>query len=288
MAKKMSCLRKLTLLLSLGLFFSGFALSAFAQEKEATTEATKWRRKPAFSLKFGAFFPNNSTTIRVDETAPGGTVPGTEIDLENELGLAKTATTIRLDADIRIASWFSLDLGYYGFRRGKSSVINSDIQVGDTLFPVYQTIKTEMTTAFWKAALKFYFIHRPRVDFGVYIGAYANHFGFQIRAEEIDRTLLETRKFWAPIPSAGLHFSYTIIPNLYLYGGAGYFYYEAEKIKVNSLALNISLDYYFWKFLGIGARYDFAGDKIELHNRRMNGLIDYTISGFQVYAIIGF
>jgi len=293
MDSKIRFLRKCTVFLSLGLFLSGFALTAFAQEtqeKGTTTESTQWRRKPAFAFKLGAFFPSTAATLRVDRTVPGGgTVEGTEVSLENDLGLAKNATTLRLDGDIRIASWFSLDLGYYGLNRSKSSVIDKDIQIGDTVFSLNQTIDTSLNLSTYRADFKFYLVHNSRLDFGVYAGVYLTHFKLTFKAMEIDRELLEIRRLWAPIPSLGLHFSYALIPNLYLYGKAGYFYLKPSKrTTFNSFTLNVNLDYYFYKFLGIGARYEYGGFKYDLDVASYHGMIKYNVGGFNTYLTIGF
>ncbi len=286
MASKTRFMQRAEIFLTVGLFLTGFGLTALAQEADtAATESAKWK-KPAFALKFGGFFPTINTVIRVDEVGEGS-----PIDLENDLGLDKSMPMVRLDGDIRIAPWFSVDLGYYGFQRCQSKVIDKDIQIGDTVFPVNQTLKTSLNTTYMNADLKFYLFHRPRWDFGIYAGANLAHYRLNVQAQEIDRQLLEIRKIWAPVPSIGLHFRYTIIPHMFVHGKAGYFKFSPSKrLDFDSTALSLNLDYYFYKFLGVGARYEYSRFNLDMDAvlSAFKGAVKYDLSGFNAYLTVGF
>lgn len=281
MSSKARFMRRAIVFLSLGLFLSAFALTAFAQEEGTAAEPEKWRKKPNFDFKLGAFFPAVSAKVQVDG--------GEEISAEDDLLLDKNATTLRLDGDIRIAGWFGLGLGYYGVGRESSKVIDKDIQIGDTVFPVNQTLNVKLTNSFYNVDLKFYLINKPRLDFGVYAGAYWSKLKLNVDAKELDRRLIEFRQASTIIPSVGVHFSYTVLRNLYLYGKAGYFYLEPTKrTKFESATVNLNLDYYFWKFLGIGAKYEYSFFDLNLDVADYNGNLKYNISGLQAYLTVGF
>jgi hypothetical protein len=272
--------------LSLGLFFSGFALTAFAQETPAAAESTKkWMKKPAFAFKLGGFFPSLSMDIRVD---PPGGGEGTDVSLDKDLGVAKSGSTIRLDGDIRIAKWFSVALNYYGFKRSAEKAVSKEITIGDTVYPVNQTIKTTLAPTFMNIDAKFYILHRERLDFGVYAGVYATHFKLNFEAEEAGRQLLQIKKLWAPIPSVGLHFWYQPIPKMLVYAKAGYFKYNTKRIDFDSATFNLNLEYYFYKFVGIGARYEYSDMKLNLSLAGYRGKLDYIISGIQAYLTLAF
>jgi hypothetical protein len=286
MDSKIRFMQRAKVCLSLGLFFSGFALTAFAQEAGAAAEPTKkWMKKPSFAFKLGGFFPSLTADIRVD---PPGGGQGTDVNIERDLGVAKSGTTFRLDGDLRIAKWFSLALNYFGFSRSSEKAISREIQIGDTVFPVNQTIKTTLAPAFINLDAKFYILHRERLDFGVYAGVYATHFKINVEAQELGRRLLEIRKIWAPIPSVGLHFWYQPIPKMFVYAKAGYFNYNTKRIDFDSATFNLNLEYYFYKFLGIGGRYEYSAMKLDLDLAGYHGKLNYDISGLQAYLTIAF
>ena len=272
--------------LSLGLFLSGFALTAFSQEAGAAAESTKkWMKKPAFAFKLGGFFPSLTMDIRVDPPDGG---EGTDVSLDKDLGVAKSGSTIRLDGDIRLAKWFSLALNYYAFKRTSEQPISKEITIGDTVYPVNQTVKTTLAPTFINLDAKFYILHRERLDFGVYAGVYATHFKLNFEAMEAGRQLLEIKKLWAPIPSAGLHFWYQPIPKMLVYAKAGYFKYNSKRADFESATFNLNLEYYFYKFMGIGGRYEYSDMKLNLSLAGYKGKIDYIISGFQAYVTLAF
>ena len=274
--------------LLIGVFILGLSASGLrAQEDQGEAkDQQKWKRRPAFSLRFGTYFPSLETILRVDSEILGR---GTEINLEDVFQLDKSPVVIRADAEVRMASWFSLDLGYYGIGRSKTSVIDRDIQVGDTIFTVDQTLKTKFDTSYLRAHLKFSFIHNPRLDLGVWVGANVAFYKLKMDAVEQGQTLLEETDVWAPIPAAGVHLSYTLLPNLYLFGKAGYFYYGiSEHLKFTSTSFDINLNYYFFKFLGVGATYEYNSFKLDGEVGGFSGKVRNRLDGFQVYALLGF
>ncbi len=258
-----------------------------AQEDQGDTQDTqKWRRKPAFNLKFGSYFPSLETTLRIDSETLGR---GTEINLEDILQLDTSPIVIRGDADIRVLPWLSLDLGFYSINRSKTTVIDRDIQIGDTIFNLNQTLNTKYNTTYLRTNLKFSFIHNPRLDVGVWAGASFAFFKLRMDAQEAGEVLLEEDDVWAPIPAAGIHISYTLIPNLYLFGKVGYFYYNlSENFKFTSTSFDINLNYYFYKFLGIGATYEYNLAKLDGQIADFSGKISNKFGGFQICGIIGF
>jgi hypothetical protein len=280
-------IRKPSLILFLSFLVWILAPTLQAQEAQEAAQSTlKWRKKPSFSLRLGSYFPSLSTILRVDSENLGR---GTEIDLEDLLQLDSSPIVIRGDADVPIVSWFSLDLGFYAIKRSKTTVIDRDIQIGDTIFNVNQTVKGKFDTTYLRTHLKFYFVRNPRLDLGVWVGANVAFFNFSFQAQELGQTFSEGEDVWAPIPAAGIHASYTLFPNLYLFGKAGYFYYGlSDNLKFKSLSFDINVNYYFYKFLGIGATYDYNKFELDGEIGDLSGKVINKFGGFQVYLLIGF
>jgi hypothetical protein len=285
MSSKTRFMKRAKVFLTLGILLSGFALTAFAQEEAKPAETTQWKKKPAIAFKLGAFFPSISAKFRVD--APAG-APGTEVDVNKDFGLAKTATTLRLDGDIPIAKWFSIDLAYYGNSRSKEQALSKDIVIGDKTYYLNQTVKTTLRNDFYTADFKFYLMNRQRLQFGVYAGINLAHFKLTFDLQEIDRQL-QIKKVWAPVPSIGVHFAYTLLPHVYLYGKAGYFALKpGKRTKFQSGYASLNLDWYFYKFMGIGARYEYSALDLDIDVASYHGNIKYNIGGVNGYLTIGF
>lgn len=258
-----------------------------AQETEVTEQGTQeWRKRPGFALRLGTYIPSLNTKIRVDSETLG---QGTEIDFEEMLQLDRSPVIARGDAEVPIASWLGLDLGFYVINRKNTRVIDWDIQVGDTIFNVNQTVNTKFNTTYLRTNFKFYIIRKPRLDFGVWAGANVAFLNFSLQAQELGETISEEQDVWAPIPAIGIHASYTLFRNFYVFGKVGYFYYGiSDNLKFNNWALDINVNYYFYKFLGIGATFEYNRAKLNGDISDFSGEIVNKLGGFQFYLLIGF
>jgi len=273
------------ILLSFALWLLAPAVQA--QETQEAPESTQtWRKKPGFSLRVGTYFSSLDTKLRLDSDLLGR---GTEIDLEDTLQLDSSPTAFRGDAEIRALSWLSLDLGFHTFNRSKTVVIDRDIQIGDTIFELNQTVTGKLDTTYVRANLKFFIVNKPRVEFGVWAGANILFLNFSLTAEELGRTLSEGEDVWAPIPALGIHASYTLFPNLYIFGKGGYFYFGlSDNLKFRSWSFDINVQYYFWKFLGAGVSYDFNKFQLDGESDILSGKAMNRYNGIQLYVLVGF
>lgn len=280
-------IHKSNMVFILGLILFVLMSSLQAQEVEEIDQpAPEWRKRPGFALKFGTYLPSVNTKLRLDSETLGR---GTEIDFEDMLQLDKSPIIARGDAEVPIASWFSLDLGFYVINRKNTRVIDRDIQIGDTIFNVNQTVNTKFNTTYLRTNFKFYIIRKPRLDFGVWAGANVAFLNFSLEAQELGETFSEGRDVWAPIPAIGVHGSYTLFRNFYIFGKAGYFYYGiSDNLKFNNWSLDINVNYYFYKFLGIGATYEYNRVELKGEIGDLSGELFNRLGGFQFYFLIGF
>jgi hypothetical protein len=271
----------------LSLFLLVLVPTLQAQETDDPAQATQeWRGKPRFALKFGTYLTTLNTKVRFDSETLGR---GTEIDFEDLLKFNNSPTILRGDAELSVASWLGLDLGFYVINRKNTRVIDQEIQIGDTVFDINQTVNGKFNTTYLRTNLKFYIIRRPRVEFGPWLGANIAFLNFSLQAQELGETISEEQDVWAPIPAIGLHGSYTLFRNFYVHGKAGYFYYGiSDNLKFDNWSLDIHLNYYFYKFLGVGATYEYNRAKINGELDDFSGEIINRIGGFQFYLLIGF
>lgn len=255
-------------------------------EEESDPTATAWLKKPVLSFRFGSYFSGTSTQLRID--GPSG--EGTEIDLTEVLKIPSTATVFRANGDFRIASWFGFETEFYGISRSRTATIDQEFTAGDIVFNIDDTVSTKYKTSYVDLALKFFLIHRQRLDLGLWVGAKVNFLQLDLENQSAELgTATVNRKTWFPVPAGGVVFSYSLLPRLYFYGKAGYFSYKvSDTQKLSNSRYDISIDYYVWKSLGVGATFAYSKSSVSKDNVDFSGSIKSRDSGLQLYAMIGF
>jgi hypothetical protein len=260
-------------------------LSAAAWGQEGSEKPAKvWQKKPNFSFRLGSIFSDVNSQFRVD----GADGVGTVIDAQNLLNLPKNGIALRAKGDFRIAKWFGVEAEYYGIADSATTVLDRDITVGDEVFSIDETVSTSFTRSFLDTSLKFYFIHKPRLDLGLFLGANIHFMKLTMDAEPSGRSLYKNP--WYPVPALGVTFNYDLGPRWYLYGKAGYFYYKVQdsNLKLDSVRFDINMDYYFWKSLGVGVTYEYIKSSMERDTTEFAGMISNRSSSFQIYLAVGF
>jgi hypothetical protein len=263
----------------------GLNIAAWGQEGP-DGKAPAWPKKPPFSLRIGTYFSNVATRIRID----GERGFGTEIDLSSVLKIPRTATIFRANGEFRIFSWFGVEAEYYRINRSKVVAIDQEFVAGDIVFAINDTVSAKYRTSYLDFALKFSVLHRERLDLGFWVGAKVHFLQLELENQSAELgSAFVNRKTWYPVPAGGMQFVYSLLPRLYLYGKAGYFSYKISDAKrFNNTRYDISLDYYVWRSLGLGATYEYSRSSFSSDNTNFSGLVKTRSSGLQFYAVIGF
>lgn len=261
----------------------GLNAAARGQEESAKPAAV-WQKKPNFSIHLGTIFSDVKSQFRVD----GADGEGTVIDASDILAIPKNGTALRFKGDFRVAKWFGVEIEYYRIADSATTVIDRDITVGDEVFPINETVSTGFSRSFMDTSLKFYLVHKPRLDLGLFLGANVHFVKLTMDAEPSGRSVL--KKPWYPVPSIGATFNYSLGPRWYLYGKAGYFYYKASEssLKLDSVRFDLNMDYYIWKSVGVGMTYEYIKTSMERDTDAFTGMISNRSSSIQLYAVIGF
>jgi len=260
-------------------------LSAAAWSQEGSDKPAKvWQKKPNFSIRFGTLFSDVSNQFRID----GEEGEGSLIDAQDVLKIPKNGTALRAKGDFRVAKWFGVEVEYYRIADSATTVLDRDITVGDDVFSLNETVSTNFTRSFLDTFLKFYFIHRPRLDLGLFLGANIHFVKLTMAADPSGLSVAKNP--WYPVPSLGATFSYTLGPKLFLYGKAGYFYYKVSDsgLKLDSVRFDVNMDYYIWKSFGVGMTYEYIKTSMERDTDAFMGLVSNRSSSFQIYLAVGF
>ncbi|MBA7549234.1 hypothetical protein ES705_41710 [subsurface metagenome] len=188
-------------------------VNAFSQDEEVTakdtTEFETWER---FSLSFGGFFAGLNSDMLIGSQQLG---LGIFLDLEAALGLETSTLVLRGDMVYRFGKRrrHSARLTYFRFMRNANKVIESEIEIGDEIYPVGTEVESKFNLRIYKGTYDYSFFMDDRFDLGVSIGLFVMPVTFSTTALGSTGTVTE---FTAPLPVLGLRTDFAITPKLLL------------------------------------------------------------------------
>ena len=235
------------------------------------------------SVLFGAFVAGPDTSARVDSV--GGR--GTDIDLENDLGLDTSKTVARLEGYY----WFSLrhrlDTSLFEFSRDASKTFERTIDFADRTYAVNRTIDASSDVSIFKVAYTFAPIVRERGNFGISAGLYTASIDLALR----DRTTgeEEAQDLTAPLPVIGFRGQYDVSDRISLRGSVELFSLDAGDADGRLSDSTIGADYSFSDRIGVGVAYNLVSVDIDAEETDgFIGEIGWGYDGILVYIKANF
>lgn len=245
-----------------------------------------------FRLDLGGFFQKFETTVRIDSASGAGT----EVNLEDDLGLSSNQANFRADGYWRFGRHGRLDFAYTGWNRKAGRVIDRDITVGDTVYHAGADLDSRLKVSLVELYYGYSFWNTPKFEAGLQLGLSAL---FNKVEFEGTGTITggggstggsfssEERSLTAPVPAIGAQVRYTLIPDLLVSARVRGVGATIDNVKASSFQWRVALDYYPWKNVGFGAAYDYMDISIEKQADRTVEF-DYKYDGPMVYLSLVF
>ncbi|MGH6910628.1 MAG: outer membrane beta-barrel protein [Phenylobacterium sp.] len=240
-------------------------------------------------IEVSAYFPS----VNTDATVAALGRPGTDIDLESDLGLNKHETLPAVYAGWRFTDRFTVAAEYYALDRNGSRVLSRDINFGDTTFPASFEVKSELHSDVYRLTLGYSFIKTDQAELGAALGLHATDFKIDVSgpgriANAVglqDRR--ENTKFLAPLPTLGVFGTYEPMPKVILTGRADYMSLKVGDYDGSIFNGQAAVGYRVWRNVDIGVAYRYVKYKLDI-DKRLQTHLDYRFSGPSVFARVGF
>jgi hypothetical protein len=205
--------------------------SGYAQKDSVTIDkkAVPWFVE-RFRISAGFFVPVTSTTVKVGVE---GSVEGTEIDFNKDLGYNKGQVTFSAGLQWRISRRSRLSFNYYNIPRNSTHTLTRDIVFKDTTYGVNSNVKTFFNTAIYQISYGYAILSKPKYELGIMIGTHlvGGKVGFSLTGNNVAIKRNNDFGFTAPLPDLGI------------WGGYAFSNRFAINLDVDYLALTIG-DYY--------------------------------------------
>lgn len=226
----------------------------------------------------GYFFVNSDTDLRLDPTGGGS---GTEIDLEEILGLDENIDSFDVSVEWRFFDRHRLNVGYFDLSRDVTTAISGTINIGDTIF-FSDVLKTEFKWSTVAAAYTWSFLQTNKYEFGLSLGAHITTLKFSVASTTLAASV-ESKSVTAPLPLLGLLGAYAFTPKLVLKADAGWFGIKVGEIEGSQRTFNLDLEYNMWKHVGFGIGYKFYNLDVDITELDFKGSVNSTYNGATVF-----
>ena len=241
-------------------------------------DAQPTAREERASIMLGAFVTDRESNTRLDSDEG----EGTEIDLEDDLGLESSTNVARLGGYVWLGERHRLDGSYFDLSRSASLPINETIEFGDETFVINTVVETESDLTIIKADYTFAVLARERGWFGVTGGLYVAETTLSLSQATLGRA--ETEDVTAPLPVFGLRGDYAINDRITLRGAIQLFAFEADDVDGRFSDFYVGADYGFGERMAVGLAYNRVSMNLgAVEDRGLDARLDWGYDGFLLY-----
>ncbi len=239
--------------------------------------------QPGFEFRVGAFSDNVDSKI-VRDTEGG--VPGSEIDLEDELGLDDTSTIAQFDAVIRLNHFHRLEVGYFQISRSGLTTLPEDITFADQTFAAATDVASSFETKLLRIGYAFSLMNDDQKELGVMAGVHFPQFITRIEAPGAGQE--EFSKASTPLPVIGLHGSVALGAKMRLGARIQAFRMHFDHYEGTLNYATLDLQRRFGQRFSLGLGYNYYGFRLESREDKFDGRLQIRHHGPVLFANMGF
>jgi hypothetical protein len=226
----------------------------------------------------GAFITDRQSSTRLDSDAGDGT----EIDMEDDLGLESSTNVVRLGGYVWFGERHRLDGAYFDLSRDASFPIQETIEFGDETFVIDTVVETESNLSIIKADYTYAVVARDRGWLGVTAGLYIADSSLALSQSTLGRA--ESEDVTAPLPLFGLRGDYAIGDRITLRGAMQWFGFEADDVDGRLTDFYVGADYGFGERMAVGLAYNRVSMNLgAVEDRGLNARLDWGYDGLLLY-----
>ena len=259
-----------------------FSALAGAQEPQRGDYLTN-----RFSVTVGVFALRPETTVRLD--ALNGRI-GTTLNMEDDLGLDRSATAADLTFSARIGERHRIELEQFGIdRTGERSNLRT-INVGNDTYEVGLLLESEFDMDVTRLGYAYSFIRDDKKEVGIHAGVHVTDMAMRVTAalRPITESTQEIGNTTAPLPVVGVQGAYRFLPRWTMRGRGQIFRLAAGDYEgaINHVA--IAFEHATFEHVGLGVALDFFEVDLESEDTSFIGAFELKFTGPRLFAHMSF
>lgn len=241
---------------------------------------------PKFYMSVGGYFPEVSTSLRIDSEYG----IGTDISLEDDFKMADKISVVRFATFYRIGEKSQLLGSFTNLNRRRQYTFDQSVDFLDTTF--YANAKADIGFDVYYYALtwRYSIFEKPNWNAGFSLGLRGAQMVASIDASFNNEHYGRKLSVVAPALLVGLHGSAYLTPRLLGRYSLEYFTLTVSGIDINVIETNMSLSYFVTNSFGIGGGYSTSSYKVREipFSDSFQGKINFSFGGFTLFAVARF
>jgi hypothetical protein len=252
--------------------------------------ASAQRFDDTVSIRVEAFFAGIDSFLQVGNAS--GSI-GTGIDFEDELGMDGSQSLPALEVGWRINDDWVLQGQYYTVRRRTEAVIDREIVVDDTVFPVNARVGAGFDSDVYRFTINNLVFQRDRLELGLGVGLHATDFRVFVEGEgrvgdNPARFTREGRSIFAPLPTIGAIGQWEPARRFTLFGRVDWLSLTIGDYRGRLINAEASASYSFHRNADIGVSYRAVDYELNVRKPDWRGDVRYRFTGPSIFVRAGF
>jgi len=244
-----------------------------------------------FWISGSGFLANVDTDVSSSvATNPGS---GTEIDLEQDVGLDDSALLPAIYAGAKLGGGFVVTGEYYSLGRDTTGTISRNIVVDDITYPVNASLTVGFDTDIYRFTVGYSFVRNETVEVGAAIGLHMTNLDFSVSGQGSAggapvSSQVRRKDFLAPMPTVGLYTTFQVMPQVNINARADYLSLGIDDYDGSVLNAQASVAYRFSDTFGVGVGYRYVDYDLDVEKTNYVASFDYRFWGPSVFIELGF
>lgn len=270
---------------------TAFHLAAAGLLLGSSSAALAQRVDDKFFVKGGAFLSWVNSEFQINGS--NGQI-GSDIDLEKDFGLGNDGQS----GPYALLGWrfsrnWRVEFEYFSLGREATKVIDRDLIIGDTTYPVNGEVTAGLFTDVYRLSVGWSFLHNDTYELGANLGFYLSDFGVYAEGNgcvssvcgEVER---EQRDQLVPLPTLGLYGRYDINDTWSLNARADYFSIKIDQYRGSIIDVSGGISARVTKNVGLGVDFRYVDYGLRATADDFTGEVNYNFYGPFFFFELGF
>lgn len=241
-----------------------------------------------FFLRGGMFFPKMNTSLRIDPSSNNST--GGAISLEKDLDFEDRPVMAFGEAGWRFNRNWRVTFEYFGLERGETAVIDRDLVVGDTVYPINASVKGSFKSNLYKVQVGYSIVRSEKAELGASLGVHLTDFATSLEGQAAGGGAVKTeaRSILAPLPNVGAFGHVRLFGPVNLTGRVNWLQLKIDNYKGGLTDADVGLAWHVARHFSATASWRIIDYRLDVERERFEGRIRYRFSGPTVGVLATF